>query len=329
MERSRAGFSLIELLTVMAIMGVISIYVGQMLIFSDRAHQAVDQTTASQQSLRAIMDLVDRDIRHAGMMVPQFASVCGIDNTNAPDLLFVSDATAIDPQTDLEPYPGAQITGGLGTTVTAGSAVSLQLDSLIIETPAPARPAFDTDGNGVNDSDFRRGAGVIVADSSDTSRGTACGRVTSVDIANDRIGVALVSSLGGNAAGQYIAVPANEYRINNTQLLWNGVLLSNGIEDFQVAYIFDLNGNNLIDPGDVLGDGVGANYTSAAQAASDLRELRATFVARTNREDPEFAAGRLQASENRTPVATPDGFRRRVLSTRLRLRNVGAGMGVI
>ena len=53
MERRRQGFTLVELMTVMVIVGLISIFVGQLLIFNDRAYQTVDQTSESQQNLRA------------------------------------------------------------------------------------------------------------------------------------------------------------------------------------------------------------------------------------------------------------------------------------
>src|SRR5437867_13120444 len=94
------GFTLIEMLTVVAIFGLVAIYVGRVLTVNERAYHTVENTSESQQNLRVFGELVEDDIRHAGMMVSRDAAVCGVDNTDAPDVLYVSDAAAIDPQDD-------------------------------------------------------------------------------------------------------------------------------------------------------------------------------------------------------------------------------------
>ena len=324
----RGGYTLIELLTVVAIFGMISIYVGQLLMLNERAYQNVDQTSASQQSLRAAMEILGRDLRHTGMMVPPIVTACGVDETDSPDRLYLTDAAAIDPQDDVTGYTGAQITGV--TDPGTGAPVSLQLDSLIIEAPTVARAAYDTDGNGANDSDFRLGGGAIVADLNDPSRGTACGDVTVVDLANDRITVDFHTDMAADGGGaQLVAVPAVGYRVNNGKLFWNGNLLADGLEDLQVAYIFDVNGDNVIDAGDIRGV-TGANYDSQDLAGDLLREIRVNLVARNRLEDPDFGTGQLQRTENRSAVGVVvDGFRRRVLTSRVRLRNSGERMSVL
>ena len=259
-------------------------------------------------------------------MVPGYASSCGVDNDNAPDILYLSDSNAIDPGSDTDPYPGARIAGL--TNLSLGAAV-LTLDTLAIETGG-TRKAYDTNGDGTNDSDFQPGGGVIIADSLDPDRGAGCGRIRSVNIGSDQITVDIVSRLDntGNPA-QLIAVPAHEYRINGTRLLWNNKGLSEGIEDFQVVYMFDEDGNDVIEADDKLGDGQADDYDSDEQSADDLREIRVSVVARSRMEDPRFPTGRLQPVENRDPSGTADGFHRRLLTTRLRLRNVGPRVGVI
>jgi len=315
----RGGFTLIEMLTVIAIFGLVAVYVGRILIVNERAYHTVEQTSESQQSLRLFGELLEDDVRHAGMMVGLDAAVCGKDNTNAPDQLYVSDAAAIDPQDDYDPYTGATVTGASNLNV--GSAQTLQLGSLVIEPSPPSRPAYDTDGNGTLDSDFRVNGGVIVTDLATPARGAACGRITAVDVANTRITVVAVAGLAAGAGTNLIAVPANEYAINGTQLLWNGVLLADGIEDLQVAYIFDLDDDNVIDAGETRSDGVGAAYVSSALPANQLRELEIALVSRARLPDPAFT-GRPQAFLNRAAITTADGFRRRTLETRVRLRNL-------
>src|SRR5262245_49169973 len=173
----RGGFTLLEMLTVVAIFGIVAIYVGRILTVNERAYHTVENTSESQQNLRVFGELIEDNLRHAGMMVPRDVAVCGRDFTNGPDILYVSDAGAIDPQDDIEPYDGLAATGSnnLNTGTPFGGAVVLTLPSLILEPSPPRRPAYDTNSDGVADSDFRRFAGVIVFDTSNPGRGNACG----------------------------------------------------------------------------------------------------------------------------------------------------------
>ena len=177
----RQGFTLLELMVVVAIIGIASVYMLESLTAGNRAYTVLDQVAETQQSMRAIADLLERDIREAGMMIPQSAAVCVVDNTTGPDILYVSDAEAVDPGDDIAPYDG----GVLSPTVTnvAGSSISVGVSSLVLEPSPPSRPAYDTDGDGAADSDFRDGGGVIVVDLNDPGRGVACGRITAVDTA--------------------------------------------------------------------------------------------------------------------------------------------------
>ena len=88
------GFTLIEMLTVVAIFGLVSVYVGRILVVNERAYHTVENTSESQQNLRVFGELVEDDVRHAGMMVPRDAAVCGVDRNDAPDALYVIDAPA-------------------------------------------------------------------------------------------------------------------------------------------------------------------------------------------------------------------------------------------
>jgi hypothetical protein len=257
------------------------------------------------------------------MMIPEGAAVCGLDKTDAPDLLYISDYTAIDPANALGIFDGAQVQGGV-SQVNSGTA-TLALDTLVIE-PGTPDPSYDTDGNGVNDSDFNEnGGGVIIVDLMDPDRGSVCGTVTNVDLATDSITVEIkTAALGALAAGTaaLAAVPALEYRIDAGKLYRNGLLLAEGVEDLQLAYFLDENGNNALDAGELYGTS-GNNYLAAASNASELRAVRLNLVARTRAEDDTFTQGFFQATENRDPVAGQDGYRRRVHTAIVRMRNVG------
>ena len=320
-DRREAGFSLIELMISAALMGIVLVYLMQSFSAQQRTYVMVDQVTEAQQSLRAISDLIEREIRLAGFMVDEAGAVCGVDATNGADSLFVSDASALDPSTATSPALGARTStspaaGNVTLTLTSGDTVVLD-----------GQPAYDTNGDGVNDSDFRVGAGAIVYDRNNPSRGAACGTVVAVPSTTSVRVNFLASALGGVAAGaQLVVVPAHVYQVNNNaQLLRDGLVLSEDVEDLQIAYFFDQNANLALDPGENPGI-TGTPYTASAWDNSNLREVRVNFVVRTRGSDPSFKGGRFQTTENRaTPAATTQDsqMRRRVHSTTVRVRNVG------
>ncbi|HEY5656237.1 MAG TPA: PilW family protein [Myxococcota bacterium] len=334
MHARRAGFSLIELVVVLAIMGLVAVYMGRVLMINEKAYSSTDQLSEAQQNLRAIDDLLERDLRHAGLMVPDAVAICGVDNVNGPDILYVSDALAIDTQDDFSTYGGAAVTSGDADST---GVTTLTLSELIIEPSPPNRPAYDIDGNGTNDSDFQKGGGVIIASTSSTTAGVACGTVTAVNVGSDQITVDVRSTL--SATTNLIAVPAHEYRVDGTRLLWNNNVLTDGVEDFQVTYIIDNNDDNQVDAAnEVFGDdessphqlfnqsnpNAGSGSVTLTGGAGELvREVQVSIVVRTRREDEDFTAGRLQATGNRdVSGVTADGFRRRVITTKVMLRNV-------
>jgi prepilin-type N-terminal cleavage/methylation domain-containing protein len=326
MER-REGFTLIELLVVAAVMGIAVIYMFETLTAGNRAYTVLDQVAETQQNMRAVADLIERDIRHAGMMVPMGAALCGVDNTASPDVLYVSDAEAIDPGDDIMPYEGARLTGAAGNV--SGTSVTIGLDSLVLE-PSPSRPAYDTNGDGTSDSDFRVGGGVIVMDANDPSRGTACGTIGAVNLASSSITIDPVRAAPLGTAGgatSLVAVPAHEYRIAGDNLYRDGLLLAQGVEDLQLAYFLDANDNNQVDSGEMSGVAAGSDqYTSGGTDISDLREVRMNLVVRTRAEDEDFT-GRPQAKENRAAGAD-DGFRRRAYTTTIMVRNMFSRIGI-
>jgi len=321
--KAAAGFTLIELLISVAIMGIVSVYMFESFAVNQRAYTVIDQVAESQQNVRAIADLLERDLRHAGLMVPEGAAVCGVDDDAGPDVLYLSDANAIDPDDDVATYDGVTIGGGV-TQVASGIA-TFAVSSLVME-PAPARPAYDSNGDGTADSDFQVGGGAIVMDLLDPGRGAACGRVTQLNLVGPQVQVDLRTGALGAAVGatNLVLVPAHEYRINGDQLLRDGVLLSEGVEDLQVAYFLDADTDSVVDANEIHGNGTGPDYAAGAQDGSEVREVRVNLVTRTRAEDREWTQGRPQALENRAPGLVNDGFRRRTYTSTVMLRNVGS-----
>lgn len=317
-----SGFTIIELLIASTIMAIVMVFTMETFTVNNRNYVKIDSVVDTQQGLRAIASLLERDLRHAGMMVPEAAAICGIDNTTAPDLLYISDHTAINPVDAIGTFDGARM--GV-SDISNGGSPALTLDTLVLEPDTPD-PSYDTDSNGVNDSDFRVDGGVIIIDLLDPDRGSVCGVVTGVNLATPSITVnikTLSMPPSGGATTALIAVPALEYRIDSNKLYRNNLLLANGVEDLQVVYFLDLNGNHNLDFGELHGI-TGNNYLSGASDASMLRAVRLNVVARTRSEDERFTEGFVQLKENRTAAgATSDGYRRRVHTAIVRMRNIG------
>jgi type IV pilus assembly protein PilW len=324
------GFTLIELLIAMGVLAVIAVYLFETFTVNNRNYVALDQTIEAQQNMRAVADLIERDVRHAGFMVPEAAAICGVDATNGPDTLYVSDYEAIDPGTDIVSYRGAQITGG-ATNVSTGALIVLWVDSVIIEPPSPVRAAYDTNNDGTNDSDFHKGAGVIVIDRNDPGRGVACGQILAVGVGVKVVAVEFLSGTLGALTGtaSLEIIPAVEYRVAGDVLLRNGRQLARGVEDLQIAYLFDFDGDNAVAANEVRGDSGGTAYVAKNQSVEDLLQVRINFVARTRIEDPRFNAGSFQALENRAAIAGNDGYRRRVHTSTIMPRNLVNRMNTV
>ena len=68
--RASGGFSLIEVMVSAAILLIVTVYIMQAFTVQLRNYLVVDQVMSTQQNLRVVADLVERDVRRAGFMVP-------------------------------------------------------------------------------------------------------------------------------------------------------------------------------------------------------------------------------------------------------------------
>ncbi len=357
MQRSanQSGFSLIELVVALGIAAFLVAAAMESFRMQNETYTVVDQTTEAQQNMRAIANLLERDIRSTGLMVPEGFASCGVDNTATSDILFVTDTDALAPFN----AAGNQMleTSAMFSVVNVGGttgAQNLVLDSLILEDTA-ANPFYDTNGDNVADSDFQNLGGVIVMNEDQPEFGTACATINQNGVNLGASSLQVVFQTGNpipvNPGERLIAVPAHVYQIVNPglpigvaggtfDLQRNGQILASDVEDLQVSWFIDDGGVNppVSDNLPVAVETRGANGSpqyfavGAAPVGTDhrrLREIRVNLVLRTRSNSPrgnrdQFVQAGMQAMGNRIAVPIPnDGWRRRVHTTTVRLRNVG------
>jgi len=320
----REGFTLIELLVALATMAVVITYALGTFTFQHQTYVVVDQVSEAQQNTRAIASLMERDIRSAGYLVPPGGATCGVDNDNAPDVLFLSDTDAILPVDQLGSTLASQMLGAKVSGIPTGAAVAVALDDAVIDGQA----TYDTNGDGTNDSDFQLGGGAILVDAGDPTAGVRCGKVTAVTLgATDSVTVSFMSADPGfgGATSDLRLVPAHVYELtgaNPPALQRNGELLAKDVEDLQVAWYYD-DGDGQVEAGEYQGTSA-TDYEPENTDGNALREIRINLVLRTRGEDPRNpdTAGTGQQTENRDEnIAGDDGRRRRVHTATVRVRN--------
>lgn len=315
------GFTIIEFMVAIGLLSVLMLAVTSSFTFQQRTYIVTDQVAEAKQNVRVLADLIERDIRNAGYMMPRTGAVCGVDDTVNPDKLYISDYSTV---VALNALPANMLTTPLGADLNnsaaagSGGSKNLFVDRL------------DIDGLG-GGSDFVVGGGLIVADRNGATTSVACGTITAIGnpaLPAIPLSVDLENGMGPMSPGtDLVVLPAIVYEILNGALLRNGQVIVNNVEDLQVAWFFDLNDDRTIDPGEMIADGVGGAdaYDPENLDATRLREIRVNLVVRTRDQDPNdsWRQGIGQALENRTAasVAPQDGARRRVHSATVRLRN--------
>lgn len=353
-RRCSRGFSLIELLISMAVLGIVTMFLTELLVRQSRTYAVVDDVTEAQQNLRAVTNLLERELRATGFLVPEGAAICGWDTDipapdATPDVLYVSDADALDPAgvTSLTTQAADVLSGFSGT-----GEDTLTLSSLVVD----ANPFYDLDGDGVADSDFlwttnpQRNGGLIVVDRNNPTAGAACGVITDINLGANTVRVDFQvqnapnsptpngAQPGGTPLGvgavDLVAVPAHVYWVNENlpngppQLIRDGMVLATDVEDLQLAMFYDADDDGVVDALEYPGADAEPEYESGQLDNSKLREVRVTVVARTRAEDPNVLAnpnlanGVTQGFENRPPGVLADGFRRRSITLTVQPRNV-------
>ncbi len=323
-RRPPSGFTLIELVIAIGAMALVLVYTLGTFTANRNTYVVIDQVSEAHQNILAIATILERDIRAGGYMVPDGAAACGLDNTNAPDSLFVSDTEAIRPADQL---PASLAGIDLGATPTTAipaswsSNFTVTLDDVVVDGQA----TYDTDATPGADSDFRRNAGAILVDVANPDRGVGCAIVASVNAGGNQVTLQPVAApaLPPQPGADFRVVPAHVYQIAGTTLQRNGVNMARDVEDLQLAWFYDDNGDGQATGSEYRGV-AGNNLDTTAVDGNNLREIRFNLVLRTSGVDPSnpTSAGVGQATENQTAAPDVDGRRRRVHTATVRLRNL-------
>jgi prepilin-type N-terminal cleavage/methylation domain-containing protein len=295
---STRGFTITELMVAMAITAIV---VGQLMLVmttQNRSYSSQERILDAQQDARIATELILSDIRMAGFLVPAIAGLSSGDGgVSAPDRICTSDPAVI-----AEARIAATNSRFDRATTTAAVGPGVVTVTLLAST-------MDIDNDG--DNDFAVDSGVIISDGT----GTHCARVEDI---TGNVVTFTPRTPGGFAAavGTTRVVPAVIYEVGANGLARNSVMLSTLVENIQIEFGVDANGNLLIDGGEFPIDSIGA-----AVDPSSIITARLSLIARTQLPEASVVGTAMSASANHLGGAD-DGFRRRRFTANVFARNL-------
>ena len=317
---NRPGFTLIEILVAVGLAGILMTVMFTMFRTSQRSYTTQDEVAEMQQNLRVAMMYVSRDLRMAGLggnllseMVPSvqvFTGEVSAWNMNKAFTIINSD---VGPD-QIDIFYGSITDGEYVATTTKPMADASA--ELVVTDP----------------DEFQEGDAVVITD----GLSAALFVVSSVEVALKKLGHDSAGSIYNPPAGFNAFPTGGGYSIgarvyNFGKLHWvryyidqtdpfhpklmadyhdgqPDVVIADGIEDMQLYYY--------------LKDGTETDDPTGKE--DDIRAVRITFVARTNKEDQFTKRFNQPVIEDHDPGAAPqDGYRRMVLSSTIQCRNMG------
>jgi type IV pilus assembly protein PilW len=338
-DRSKRGFTLIELMVAIAAFGIMSLAGFAVLGTGQRTAVSNDQTVQIQQNVRLAMDLIARDVRMASFgnalagALPGCANPINTgDNAAGEDL--GSDRIAV--------ATVFQQLGTLTVPFTAGNVVTISAPGPILNDVISLEGTFTATVNGLAPVTLSQ---AVVAPT------------------NYAVGTAVVQikCITYTVSNGLANPPYQLLRDNGS----GAVAIVDGIESLQIAYALDTNNDGIIDdqPGGAVGIagvpdckdfvpndsfnnktcptqiGAGsqslvlgsANYASANTTPTAIRQIRLTVVGRAvppaaanfagnTWRDATFTGSSLVQAEDQLIASTP-GIRRRALTRMVTLRN--------
>ena len=315
--RDNAGFTLVELLVAMAIVGILLAGLFTMLIRQQRSYEMQNQIVEVQQNLRSAMNFLRYDLRMIGHGLTEGTSpIADVSNNrpaaNGTDRLSFNGnldaATVVLPTGTQAEYP---LEVGKSTTIPVSSVTGFSI----------AMP--------------------YGLDLVDPGTGTRVAAATLVEISDLNRTVTLVPLQSGTLwAGSYLGVPFQtiSYEVDITQdtpVLVRDTgegpeVVAEGVEDFQLAYGFDgINGHPLdgrvMEAGDA-GDDDEWVYNVPGDTwpgdESGLRLIRVALLLRTVNAYPKLAGEQSGELEDHRWFSSKLGYRYRLIEFTENIRNL-------
>jgi prepilin-type N-terminal cleavage/methylation domain-containing protein len=231
-DRSKRGFTLIELMIAIAAFGIMSLAGFAVLSTGQRTAVSNDQTVQIQQNIRLAMDLMARDVRMASFGNAAVGSLPGCTNPiNTFDNQAVEDAGP----DSIAVMTVFQQLGTLTAPFTAGNVIAVSAPGPVVNDVISLEGTFTATVNGVAPVTLSQ---AVVAPTN-YGIGTAVVQIRCITYT--------VSGAGGFAGGP----PYQLLRNNGT----GPVAVVDGIESLQIAYALDTNNDGIIDdqPGGAFG----------------------------------------------------------------------------
>lgn len=277
---SNSGFTFVELMIAVLIGMIIISATYATYISQHRSFTAQDLIAEMNTTSKIALDMIANDIREAGFGVPQGATY----NINGFTKVITATSSAAAPDS-FTIIAGFRRAGNLSVPVDSGSA-KLKIT----------------------------GAGAVSAGDYISIAGTSLGLVTGITGSD----VTILSGIDKSfpAGAPVYLIEDRTYQVVGMELRRGSDVIAENIEDFQIAYGYDMNDNGTIETAEF--------YDTPPAVDRRLQRIRVNVLARTSREDPDFLGqGRPpNMIENRDHSAAPnDSYKRRWWQMEVNLRN--------
>ena len=296
MVRRDQGVTLIELLIAMVIATLLVAAMYSFFLTQQRTYAVQDNVSEMQQNARMALLTLVRTVRMAGYGAPASCTIAPVNSTTGSDGIFVSDYSVIEMLPDSEKFY-AELTND----VSAGAG-----------TITVTKTNIDNDPN--NNDDFTANKALIISDGTNTEGLMIDNNYSAGD---STITFFTGYTLQHNYSSSNTKVfPAILYNIDDNELTENMQPLALNIEDIQ----FSFQDNNGI----WYCTGVSGDQVTPPTDISSIRVVQLSVVAKTNVQDAkETTLSQPSLQDHQTNLNGPDGFRRRIFSTKVHLRNRG------
>lgn len=318
MPAGERGFSLPELLIALLLASLVGMAAYTVFVSSSRSTVGQEDVTEAQQNVRIAMERLAKDIRVAGFGLPDPPLPSfdfGGGNVFSAPVTITNSSSSADTITllGIGLQAGTLDEGGATDCNDAGKS-KICLDS------AASVDVFKTSGNfntsrryisldGVRFFTLNSTQSDIIDDS--TTRKLALGDPATLDRTYpDGTPVFIIQAVRYTRNTALDGCTAGNPCLTREALSWDNQVVAQNIEDLQVA--FSRRGS--------------ASFASGSSNADDINAVRVSLVGRSRRQVTAGAGGsRRPELEDRPAAASADNYRRRVLTSVVKVRNPRAG----